>query len=215
MGLLPIACPLKRQTDTCHGIATYCMPTRCAHSRGILILALGYRDPTQEANWCLLWDCYLNRTPTPCADAYWYLLWDCYLSHAHSLCPLKRHTDSCPGISRSHSRGILILAVGLLPITRPLIVPTQMTYWYLLFDCYLSHTYSLCPLKRHTDTCPGPGISRSHSRGILILAVRLLLKSHTHSLCPLKRHTNTFRRIATYIARPLKRHTDTWRGTAT
>ena len=135
--------PLKRHADTCHTISTYIahplvvptqeahwyLPWDCyishahsrSHSRGILILALEYRDPTQEAYWYLPWDCYLYCTPTHCA----------------------------------HSRGILILAMGLLPITCPLIVPTQEAFWCFPWDCYLSHAYSLHPLKRLTDTCRG------------------------------------------------------------
>ena len=57
------------------------------------------------------------------------------------------------------------------------------------------------PLKRHSDTCPG--ISRSHSKGILILAVGLLHLTHIHSLSPLKSHTLTCLGIAMYIAHPL------------
>ena len=96
-------------------------------------------------------------------------------------------TDTCPGTSRSHSRGILILAMGLLPIAHPLIVPTQDSYWCLLWDCYLKCTPTSC----------------AHSRGILILGVGLLPISYAHSLCPLKRHTDTCRGIAAHIARPL------------
>ena len=57
----------------------------------------------------------------------------------------------------------------------------------------------------------------SHSRGILIFAVGLLLISLLHSLCPLKRHSDICCGTATYIAshslRPLKRHSDICRGT--
>ena len=42
-------CRRHRITDACCGIATYRTPTHCAHSRGILILAMRYGDPTQEA----------------------------------------------------------------------------------------------------------------------------------------------------------------------
>ena len=172
----------------------------------------------------------------PPQEAYWYLPWDCYQSHTHLLCPLKRNTDTCPGILRSHSRGPLILAVGLLPIACTLIVPTQEAYWYLPFDCYLSHDHSLCPLKRHTDTyreiatyiarplvvptqeaywyLPSDcylhcTLSRcAHSRGILILAVALLPILHAHSFRPLKRHTDTCRGTATGLfSRPTLRPT--------
>ena len=78
--------PLKRHTDTCRGIATY--------------ITIPFIVPTQEA--------------------YRYLPWDCYLYHNSIHC--------------AHWRGILILAMGLLPISR---------------------FHSLCPLKRHTDTCCG------------------------------------------------------------
>ena len=56
------------------------------------------------------------------------------------------------------------------------------------------------PLKRHSDICPG--ISTSHSRGILIFGMGLLPITHVHSLCPLKRHTDICRGIATYYAHP-------------
>ena len=81
--------------------------------------------------------------------------------HTHSLSPLKRDTDNCRGIA-AH-------------IARPLVVPTQEAYWYLPWDCYLHCMPTRC----------------AHSRGILILAVRLQPTLHAHSLRPLKRHTDT------------------------
>ena len=116
---------------------------------------------------------------------------------------LKRHTDACPGISRSHSKRNTDTCCGIatyiacplivptqeaywyLPwdcylqyIARPLIVPTQEAYWYLPWDCYLYNT----PTKEATDSCHGIA---------------------TYIARTLKMHTDTCRRIATYIACPL------------
>ena len=107
----------------------------CVASR--LIPATGQALPgcTSHACW---------RDPT--REAFWYLPRDCDLSGESILC--------------THSRGILIFAVGLLPISlvhslcplkrhtdiccgiatynaSPFIVPTEEAYWYLLWDCYL------------------------------------------------------------------------------
>ena len=128
---------LKRHSHTCRGIATY-----IAHP---LIV------PTQEAYWYLPWDCYLYRTPNPCAtqEVYWYLPCDIEI-------PLKRHTDTCPGISRSHSRGILILAVGLLPYRAATHCAHSRSILMFAVGLLLTlHDHSLCPLKRHTDSCRG------------------------------------------------------------
>ena len=105
-------------------------------------------------------------------------------------------------LSRSHSRGIQILAIGLLPIL---------------------YAHSLCPLKRHTDTHRGIAAYLTpthcaHSRGILILAVALLPISHPHSSRPLKRHTDTCRGTAILVLSlgllyaPLKWHLCQLRG---
>ena len=67
------------------------------------------------------------------------------ISHAHSLRPLKRHTDTCCGIATY--------------IAHPLTTPTQEAFWYLPWDCYLYRTPT----------------HYAHSRDILILAVELLL----------------------------------------
>ena len=62
---------------------------------------------------------------------------------------------------------------------------------------------------KQTDTCHRSSVTwlhipsvlkRSHSRGILILAVGLLPISLVHSLRPLKRHSDICRGIAAYIA---------------
>ena len=107
--------------------------------------------PLSLYHWYLPWDCYLYRTPTHCANSRGILILAVGLlpiSHAHSLCPIKRHTDTCHGIATC--------------IARLLLVPTQEAYWYLTWDCYLSHAHSLCPLKRHTDTCHGIAAHISH-----------------------------------------------------
>ena len=46
-------------------------------------------------------------------------------------------------------------------------------------------------------------LKRSHSRGILTLAIGFLRITRIHALCQLRRHTDTCRGIATYIAHPL------------
>ena len=67
------------------------------------------------------------------------------ITRIHSLCPLKRHPDTCRGIATY--------------IICPLTMPTHEAYWYLPWDCYL-----YCMPTHYT-----------HSRGILILAMELLL----------------------------------------
>ena len=118
--------PLKRHTDTCHGIA----PITCVHSlyplkrhtdtyRGVAIYkANPFIVPTREAYGYLPWNCYLYCSPT---------------HYAHSRGILILAVELLP-ISHAHSRGILIFAMGLLLI---------------------SHAHSLRPLKRHSDTCRG------------------------------------------------------------
>ena len=133
---------------------------------------------------------------SPVLQADWYLPQIKHCLAAHPMraekIPLKRHSYTCPGIPRSHSKGILILAVGLLPIARPLIVPTQEAYWYLRWDCFLYRAPTHC----------------AHSRGILIRAVGLLPESHAHSLCPLKRHTDIWHGTANGLfSRPTLRPT--------
>ena len=119
--------PLKRNSNTCHGIATYC-------TRPFIV-------PTQGACWYLPWDCYLLRASIHC----------------------------------SHSRVILILAVGLLPIVHVhSLFPLKRRHSDLSWDCYL-----LCA-----------SIHCSHSRGILILAMELLLiLSLAHSTSPSRGNT--------------------------
>ena len=119
-----------KQTDTCHRISDAWLHTSCvlkrSHSRGILLLALGYRDPTQKAYWYLLWDRYTSHTSIHCTHSRGILIFAVGLlpiSLVHSLCPLKRHTDICCGTATY--------------IASPFIVPTQEAYWYLLWDCCL------------------------------------------------------------------------------
>ena len=92
--------------------------------------------------------------------------------------PLKRHSDTCPGISRYHSK-----AYWYLPYDCYLYrMPTQEAYWSLQWDCYPYRTPTQCAL----------------SRGILIFAVGLLLVLSPDPLyAPLKRHTDICRGIAT------------------
>ena len=119
------------------------MPGRTSHAC--------WRDPTQEALWHLPWDIEI---------------------------PLKRYTDTCCGI--------------LMCYTRPFIVPTQEAYWHLTWDCYLYRMPTQC----------------AHSRGILMLAVGLLLVLSLDPLsAPLKWHPcqlQTFILVATVTCSGLK-----------
>ena len=126
----------------------------------------------------------------PTQEAFWYLPW-----------------DSCLYIrsfTASHSRGILIFAVGPLPIRTfihcfPLkrhsdiccgtaahtylhsLHPTQEAFWYLPWDSYLY----------------ARPFTASHSRGILIFAMGpLLICTFIHCI-PLKRHSDIFHGTAT------------------
>ena len=88
------------------------------------------------------------------------------IARFHSLRPLKRHSHICCMIAISSAR--------------PFIVPTQEAFWHLPCVCYLYRVSIHC----------------AHSRGILIIAVRLLPIARFHSLCPLKRHSHTCRGTA-------------------
>ena len=77
-----------KQTDVCHRLGDAwphipCMLKR-SHSRGILTLALGYRDPTQR------------HTDT------------CHGIATCITCPLKRHTDNCLGIDTYIARPLSV-----------------------------------------------------------------------------------------------------------
>ena len=82
-----------QQTDTCHRLSDAwphipCMLKRC-HSRGILILSLGYWDPTQRHTDICRWIATHCMHPfiVPTQEAYWYLPWYCYwfFLQAHSM----------------------------------------------------------------------------------------------------------------------------------
>ena len=83
------------------------------------------RVPTQDAFWYLPRNCDLLGEAVHCAHSRGILIFAVGLlpiSIVHSLCPLKRHTDICCGIATY--------------IASPCTVPTQETYWYLLWYCY-------------------------------------------------------------------------------
>ena len=163
---------------------------------------------------------------SPVLQADWYLPQGKRRLATHPMCaeeiPLKRHTDTCPGISRSHSKGILILAVGFLHVThvhpvcpltrhtdtcheiatyiaRPFSVPTQKAYWYLPWDSYTLQASIQCAHSRGILTLSVGllPILHAHSRGILILAMGLLLVLSPDPLyAPLKWHLRQFHGVS-------------------
>ena len=117
----------------------------------------------------LKWPHHLSElwTTLSCAASRWYLPQVKRRLAAHPMraeeIPLKRHSDTCPGISRSHSRHTDICCGIAMHYMHPFIVPTQEAYWYLPWYCYWFFLHA-------------------HLRGVLILAVGLLPISHAHSL---------------------------------
>ena len=115
----------------------------------------------------MLWDWYLYSESIHCAHSRGILILPVGplpISRIHSLCPLKRHFDTCRGTSTY--------------IANPFIVPTQEEFWYLPWDYYLyresihyAHSRGILELLLILSLAH----STSHSRGILILAVELLL----------------------------------------
>ena len=114
-------------------------------------------------------------------------LWWKQLDNCHGLSVAWPHIPCV--VKTSYSRGILIFAVGLLPISRfhslrplkrhsdiccgiatyvtsPLTMPTQEAFWYLPWDCIpILHVPSLRPLKGHSDICLGTiHLSAANSR---------------------------------------------------
>ena len=103
---------------------------------------------TQEAHWYLPWDCYLYRTPTRCAHSRGILILAMPLLpilHAHSLCPLKRHTDTCRGTATGH-------------FSRPTPRPTQVAPLSVAWT--FSQTFTLVVIV----TCSGLKPTCAYSR---------------------------------------------------
>ena len=156
-----------KQTDTCHRISDGWWQIPCvlkrSHSWGILTLALGYRDPTQQAYWYLPWDCYSLHASTQCAHSRGILILAVGLLpilHAHSVCPLKRHTDTCRGISTGS-------------FSRPTLHSTQVALSSVAW--IFTHTFTLVVIV----TCSSLKPTHAHSRDNTI---KLSWASHHYHL---------------------------------
>ena len=103
--------------------------------------------------------CYTRPFIVPTQEAYWHLPWDCYLLHDFIHC--------------AHSRGILILAVELLPITHAHSMPHSSS---TTVTCVPSPwTFTLVVIV----TCSGLKPTSAHSRDN---TVKLSWASHLYCL---------------------------------